>query len=206
VEAAVRHAQWLARQGTRYRLPLLDLALPALQELSPEAQSRFLQSVDALIWADGRLSVSEFALRRILKSVLEPAPKTRPQLRMERLQSQVTEILALLAYAGNANQAVAAAAFQHAAALAPIDGIRELPDKNTVSPKAVDAALEHLAHTAPRFREKLLAACVATAEHDGKITTAESELLRALAQSLDCPAPLFPMEQEISGSPSGLPV
>ncbi|MDR2625476.1 MAG: M48 family metalloprotease, partial [Zoogloeaceae bacterium] len=38
VEAAVRHAQWLARQGTRYRLPLLDLALPALQELSPEAQ------------------------------------------------------------------------------------------------------------------------------------------------------------------------
>ncbi|MDR2678498.1 MAG: M48 family metalloprotease, partial [Zoogloeaceae bacterium] len=53
-EAALRHAQWLARQGTRYRLPLLDLALPALQELSPEAQSRFLQSVDALIWADGR--------------------------------------------------------------------------------------------------------------------------------------------------------
>ncbi|MDR1648590.1 MAG: M48 family metallopeptidase [Zoogloeaceae bacterium] len=199
VAETLRHAQWLAQQGAQYRLPLLDLALPALRELSPEAQSRFLQSVDTLIWADGRLSIAEFTVRRILKSVLEPDSKIRPPLRMERLKPDITHILALLAYAGNADQAAAAAAFHHAAALAPIDGPWEFPDKKAVRPNVVDAALEHLAHTAPHFRKNLLAACVAVTEHDGKITVAEFELLRALAQSLDCPAPLTLMDERTHG-------
>jgi uncharacterized tellurite resistance protein B-like protein len=190
-QAALRQAQWLFRHGERYRLPLLDLALPALRELSPEGRARFLKSVDALIQADGYVSVSEFAIRRILKSVLEPGKKTRASLRLERLKEEIVDILALLAHAGNADREAAAAAFRHAAALAPMlgDGPWEFPERKAARPKAVDTALENLAHAAPRFREKLLAACVAVAEHDGKITLAEAELLRALTQSLDCPAP-----------------
>jgi Zn-dependent protease with chaperone function len=190
-EAALKHAQWLFRQGARHRLPLLDLALPALCELSSGERSRFLKSAEALIRADGHVSISEFAIHRILKSVLEPAQRTRPPFRQERLQQAIIDILAMLAHAGNADREAAAAAFRHAAALVPAlgDGPWEFPDRKTVRPKAVDAALEDLARAAPRFREKLLAACVAVAEHDGKITLAEAELLRAFAQSLDCPAP-----------------
>ncbi|MDR2626023.1 MAG: hypothetical protein LBC37_06790, partial [Zoogloeaceae bacterium] len=60
---------------------------------------------------------------------------------------------------------------------------------STLSAEAIDGALDRLAQAMPRFRQNFLAACVAAVQHDGKITVAESELLRAFAQSLDCPAP-----------------
>jgi hypothetical protein len=66
-----------------------------------------------------------------------------------------------------------------------------LPESEELRPELVEHALSRLAQANPRFREKLLRACVAAVEHDGKITIAESELLHAFAQSLDCPAP-FP--------------
>jgi Zn-dependent protease with chaperone function len=188
-EAALKQAQWLFQQGARFRLPLLDLALPALRELSLEDRKHFLASVDVLIRADGRVCVSEFAICRILKSALNTGEKPRAALHQERLQQEINTILAVLAHAGNADREVAAAAFQHGAACAPTDGPWIFPERKTVRLDVMDATLENLAQTAPRFREKLLAACVAVAEHDGKITQAEAELLRALAQSLNCPAP-----------------
>jgi hypothetical protein len=192
-ETARTRAQWLSRRGARYRLPLLDLALPPLRGIPPEARQRFLALVDTLIRADGHVSASEFALRLILKGVLNPRKVSRASLTQERLNQDITVVLAMLANAGNPDQAAAAAAFDHATALAPSGGPWVFPDKKTLRTKAVEAALDHLAHAAPHFREKLLAACVAVIEHDGKIAIAEAELLRAFAQNLDCPAPpVFP--------------
>jgi Zn-dependent protease with chaperone function len=191
-KTVLARAREILQEGARCRLPLLDLALPSLRELAPEARDRFLAMVDALIQADGRVSASEFALRQILKSVLTPRKVSRASLKLERLNQDITVVLAMLAYVGNVDK-TAAAAFHHAVALAPSDGPWVFPDKKALRPEVMEAALEHLAHATPRFREKLLAACVAVVEHDARITVAEAELLRALAQSLDCPAPpVFP--------------
>jgi hypothetical protein len=65
-----------------------------------------------------------------------------------------------------------------------------LPDKKTLRPETITDALNHLTQASRPFREKFLNACVAAIEHDGKVTLAESELLRAFAQSLDCPVPI----------------
>jgi hypothetical protein len=55
--------------------------------------------------------------------------------------------------------------------------------------RALDGALARLADTAPRLRGEILAACVAAVATDGMVTVAEGELLRAVADSLDCPLP-----------------
>ncbi|GHT85484.1 Zn-dependent protease [Betaproteobacteria bacterium] len=191
--AALTHARWLAAHGPQYRLPLLDLTAPTLREMSPDASQRFLSCIDALIKADGRLSPAEFALRHILKSSLQPCPSRWPSLRLERINTDIALLLAMLARAGNTDQAAMHTAFQYAATLAPTTTPLAFPEPKALRPEAIASALDHLAHAAPRFREKLIKACVAAVEHDGKITVAEAELLRAFAQSLDCPAPpVFP--------------
>ncbi|MDR2112838.1 MAG: M48 family metallopeptidase [Candidatus Accumulibacter sp.] len=189
-ETARARAQWLSRQGARYRLPLLDLALPTLRELAAEERNRFLETVDALIKVDGRVSASEFALRQILKSALNPRRTSRAPIRLEHLNRDIGAVLALLVHVAHPDGTSAAAAFHRAVTLAPTNGPWKFPEPEIPRPKIVEAALDHLARAAPRFREKLLAACVAAIEHDGKITVAETELLRALAQSLDCPVPI----------------
>jgi Zn-dependent protease with chaperone function len=189
--ASDKHAQWLADHSPRVRLPLLDLALPVLRELSAAEIQTFLGCVDALIRADGRLSAVEFALQHILHAVLLPAP-VRPALRLERLDNDVACLLAFLAYAGN-HDAAAATAYRHARDLSPMSVPLALPALKTLRPETIDTALGNLAHASRHFRAKLLDACVAAVEHDGNITVAEAELLRAFAQSLDCPAPpVFP--------------
>ncbi|MDR3323059.1 MAG: hypothetical protein LBS89_02510, partial [Zoogloeaceae bacterium] len=188
-QAAQSHEEWLLAHGSRHRLTLLDLALPALRELPPEAILAFLSSIDMLVKADGRLSASEFALRHILKRALKPYQSRWPSLRLERLNHDIALLLALLARAGNSDKTARIKAFQHAAAQSPASSFLPFPDKKDLTPEAIETALDHLAQAAPRFREKILAACRAAVEHDGKITVEEAELLRAVAQSLDCPAP-----------------
>ena len=187
--ASLNHAQWLAEHGVHFRLPLLDLALPALRELPADERQTFMGSVDALIQADGRLSPSEFAFRQILQTVLLPSP-VRSSLRLERLDTDIACLLAFLAYAGARTEAAASAAYEHASLLSPMSHPSAFPAAKTLRPEAISDALNHLSQASRPFREKFLKSCAAAVEHDGKITPAESELLRAFAQSLNCPAPL----------------
>ncbi|MDR1890536.1 MAG: M48 family metallopeptidase [Zoogloeaceae bacterium] len=187
-EDALAHRQWLAGEDPRKRLSLLDMALPALRELDASARIRCMECVDSLVRADGCLSASEFAFRHILKNTLTPTP-VRASLRLEKLDADIAGLLAFIAYAGNPDETAAAAAYQHALARSPINNLQPFPARKDLRPEQIETALSRLAPANPRFREKLLHACVAAVEHDGKITVAESELLRAFAQSLDCPVP-----------------
>ncbi|MDR0735666.1 MAG: M48 family metallopeptidase [Zoogloeaceae bacterium] len=180
-------AVWLAAHGPRSRLPLLDLALPVLGGFAEPEKQRCLKCANALVRVDGRLSPSELALAHLLKSALG-FPRARRGLRLESLAADVSCLLALLTCAGNPDDVAARAAYRHAITQTPF-GDTPFPGKSMLRPEAIDGALDHLAQSAPRFRQKFLAACVAAVRHDGKITVAESELLRAFAQSLDCPAP-----------------
>ncbi|MDR1349348.1 MAG: M48 family metalloprotease, partial [Zoogloeaceae bacterium] len=184
---------WLTAHGVRSRLPLLDLALPVLGGFAAPDKQCCLECANALVRADGRLSLSELALAHLLKSALG-LPRARHRLRTERLATDVSYLLALLTHAGGSDDAAARAAYRHALTLTSFNDT-PFPEKSDLRPEAVDAALDRLAQATPRFRQHFLAACAATVRHDGKITVAESELLRAFAQSLDCPAPpLLPDE------------
>ena len=57
---------------------------------------------------------------------------------------------------------------------------------------ALDAAFTELAGATPQIRRRVLEAAARTAATDGIIRAAEAELLRAFADALGCPAPLFP--------------
>lgn len=55
----------------------------------------------------------------------------------------------------------------------------------------IDPALSRLAQAVPTIKKNLIDACVRVVGADGVIQESEAELLRAIADTLDCPMPPF---------------
>ncbi len=182
-------AQWLGAADPLVRLPLLDLALPTLLELSPEARVQVVDTTERLIKADGRTSLFEYVMRRLLRDVLEPQRRRAGSVSLRTLQSDTNALLSLLAHAGEENSDRASVSFDAAAAVAPMDGPWEFDRKRRFSARELDRILDHLAATGTPFRRRLVEAAATAVTHDGTVTASEAELLRAVCQALDCPAP-----------------
>jgi hypothetical protein len=60
----------------------------------------------------------------------------------------------------------------------------------------VDASLTRLAQAVSQIKKNVLEACALTVAADGVITELEAEMLRAIADTLDCPMPPFIPPQE----------
>jgi uncharacterized tellurite resistance protein B-like protein len=65
----------------------------------------------------------------------------------------------------------------------------QLLDRGKLAFKRLDGAVDELAGLAPMEKAKLLKACAACVLADKKIEPIEAELLRAIADTLDCPMP-----------------
>src|SRR5262249_60221042 len=99
-----------------FRLPLLDLAMPALRRMSPRQHQAFRAQVEALMSADQRLSLFEYTLRCVLHRHLDaqflPQRQTRPvHSSPQKLAHPVATVLALLAWEGQPEPDQAARAF-----------------------------------------------------------------------------------------------
>ena len=179
------------------RLPLVDVALPALRRLSEPQYRAFRAAVERLIAADAKLNLFEFTLQRVLLRRLEPHfyPARPPAVAYGSLRAvsrQASLLLSILAHAGQAQAERAAQAFAA--------GVRHLADTRAVASLLpfeqcgladLDRALAALVQTAPAMKRKLLEACAATIAFDKRVTIQEGELLRAISDSLDCPMPPF---------------
>jgi uncharacterized tellurite resistance protein B-like protein len=62
----------------------------------------------------------------------------------------------------------------------------------------VDVALTKLNQAVPQIKKNLLNACVQVVAADGVIQEMEAEMLRAVADTLDCPMPPFLQSKEAS--------
>lgn len=182
---------------TAARLPLLDLAIPALRALSPAQHVAFRALLDRLFAADGALDLFEWSLARILRRHLDaaqdgPAPPPRPARSLLDLRAEVATLLSALARAGArgapSEAARAASALDRAADVLHLPGLSLLPAE-ACGAHALDPALEALAALTPLRRRELLAACAACVVADGQVRVEEVELLRAFADGLGCPLP-----------------
>src|SRR5690606_13281130 len=97
-------------------------------------------------------------------------------------------LLSALALSGAASPAEAEQAFIAAMSTfgRALEGLR-LTAREECGLEHVDGALERIASSTPHIRKKVLEAAAAAIIHDGKVLPPEMELLRAVAESLDCP-------------------
>jgi Zn-dependent protease with chaperone function len=193
----VKLAPALEQCPTEARLPLIDLALPALRRLSEPQHRVFRSAVERLIAADAKLSLFEFTLQRVLLRHLEPHfHPTRPPAvaygSLRAVSGQASLLLSILSHAGQAQPERATQAFaQGAQQLADTRAVATLLPFEQCGLGELDRALAELAKASPAMKRKLLEACAAAIAFDKRVTIQEGELLRAIADSLDCPMPPF---------------
>jgi hypothetical protein len=109
---------------------------------------------------------------------------------MQPISDHLALLLSALAYAGRQPREATARAFAEGMAQFGIARGTPAPlPREAVSLAALDRSLDRLAASAPHVKVRVLDACGATISSDGRVTIAEGELLRAIANSLDCPIP-----------------
>jgi len=192
----VRVARMVDACPVESRLPLVDLALPSLRRMSEPQFRRFAAAVGRLMAADARLSLFEFTIQRVLLRHLEshfqrqpPPPSVHGSVAAVARPAGV--LLSALAHAGNPRPEAAAAAFDAARRALGGNGAVALCPPTQCGVDAIGRALTELAQSTPPLKQQLLEACVAAVAHDNRVTVREGELLRAVADSLDCPLPPF---------------
>jgi Zn-dependent protease with chaperone function len=183
--------------GARSRLPLLDLLLPALRELPPQQQEAVRATAGALVAADDRIDMFELALMHVLSRQLAGARRaptaagdTRGGSRLSSLRDEAELVLSAVAWSGAADGAVAGQTFSAgAAAVQRHTGPLSLQPREGLPVDRIDAALGRLRTAAPAARRVFIEACVLIVADDGRIHSQEAELLRAVAEAVDCPMP-----------------
>ena len=180
----------------RLRLPLLELAFPALRR-RPHAQLvAFMRLVERLAEADGEITVFEYVMARLLnreiEDVLRPPRKMVGGKRSLADHAEaVSDLIAIFAHHGQPDDALAADDARAAAveSLAGIETERragEAPDWQG----RLDAVFKELGDLTLNARRELIEALVRSARSDGVIVPAEYELLRLVAGVLRVPLPV----------------
>jgi len=186
------------RIGRGHRLPLADMAMPALKTLSPRQYQAFRRMVQSLVAADEKVTLFEYALHRMLVRHLDGFfDKKKREHKTYRtvhlLEEDVFLLLSTLAWTGHQDRGAAQEAFTQGLAILQVQGAHSVIEKEKCTFQALDAGLEKLGRATPALKKKLLTACVACISHDQWITLEEFEILRAVADSMDLPIPpVFP--------------
>ena len=174
------------------RLPLLDMTLPALRMMSPSQYVDFMRAFAALADADDRHSVFEWALAQVLIRHLKPqyvpikAPITQ-YYNLKGLVQPVSVLMSVMSRVGHGDEWVQPAFEQGRKALKglPI----QLLSESECSLRALHMAMNELKTATAKVRGQLVDACAYAISADGKVTVSEAELLRGIADLLDCPVP-----------------
>jgi hypothetical protein len=163
--------------------------------MSPQQHQVFRTQVEALIHADQKVSLFEYALHCMLAGHLDAAfGKKPPQARYRSaaaLVPQVAMVLSLVAWEGAAQEGEAQAGF--AAGMRSFLGREEpsnrLLPRDKCSLRDFDAALRTLAEAVPAIKRRVVDACAACILANQQVTVRERELLRAISAKLGCPLP-----------------
>ncbi len=183
--------------AARARLPLVNLTLPALRQLSADEFRTFSETLQWLVESDGQIDLFEFALQKIIQRHLASQfGATRRAVvqfySMKPLLPDCAVLLSALAHVGSEDAVAGDKAFREGAPFLRVpEGGVEFLAAEQCGLGAVDAALDRLDQAAPQIKKNLLEACVRVVGADGVIQESEAELLRAIADTLDCPMPPF---------------
>jgi Zn-dependent protease with chaperone function len=177
------------------RLPLVELAVPALRQMTPAQFHDFYRGVEALVQADRKVTLFEYALQRLLirqvvKHFVRVGTPVATITTFPPLVGPTSVVLSALARFGHETPDGVAAAFEAGVRVLEWPGTRfGLAPEGTIGIREIDAALKRLDAAAPSLKKQILEACATCIVVDGRVTVEEGEMLRAVSDSLGCPMP-----------------
>ena len=190
-----------------FRLPVMEMIQASLSELSPQQYQRFRATVIRLVRLDNKTSLFEFVVRHHLLTHLDRRfSVTRPKrVRYEttaKLGKQIEMMLSAFATAS-----VSGSVLEHSEEPDPeqvlasyrlamqVAGFGEAAESKAElkvwEVEQLEDCMQHLHRASHAVKKQFLHAAAVLITYDHEITVAESEFFRAVAESLDCPVPVW---------------
>jgi len=177
------------------RLPLIEIAFPALRRRPAAELVAFMGLIDELIQADGRVEVFEYALARLtarqIEDVLNPKRAAAGgSKKIANFKAEAVDLLMIVAAHGHAGsqQAMAAYTSGHAKLLGTDPA--EQPNLDNWTGR-LDRALKALDLLRMSDKQRMMTALAAVVIHDGRISAREYELVRVICGALHIPLPVI---------------
>ena len=176
------------------RLPLASLAFPTLRLRPRPELATFLDTVHAVVNTDGRVSLFEYCLGRLLevqlRETLDPGRYARFGRRKPGgVRREFAILLAVVAQAGHPHDPDAArrAYLAGMQRVLPRDHLPYAPPAEGAL--ALDEVWDRLDRLDPLAKQVAVEAITDAVSHDGRVSVAEAELLRTICGVLHCPLP-----------------
>jgi len=192
-DLTIQSGKVLETSNPRLRLPLLDSAIPVLQQATVSELQQLFKVLQGLAIVDKRWSLTEFVIYTGLQHRLQPR-MTQPAIAATDTLAPVWQdclmVLAAIARVGHTEPDTIAYAFR--------SGVYQLPGASTqeiltTAPNGnfnqLKSSLERLSSLSAKLKQAIVSACTIIALQDQTITLPESELLWEIATCLDCPLP-----------------
>lgn len=182
------------------RIPIIDMSLTALHELSLDEYNRFKSILHDLMQADQKIDLFEYCLYQIVVRHLEPHFKktSRSPIRyytVNVVRTEVSELLSHLSILGHNDFNEASQAFENAVQVfGKKTKIQFMPAEDFKLEK-IDKALKRLKEAGPQLKKLIVTACANCIMYDKKITAEEYELLRAVCDNMGCPMPALSLSK-----------
>ncbi|TNF86658.1 MAG: hypothetical protein EP300_12845, partial [Gammaproteobacteria bacterium] len=188
-----RYLPELEKLDDRFKLPLLELCVHSLREMSPNQFVQFKTAAHNIIVSDKSVNLREWVIQRFVMQQLDLHFGFRQPARMKHgslaaVSAEVEILLSLITYVEHKDETAAGAAFAAGTGETGLEGLRLLPP-TAFKLERLDSALDELAKLKPLAKPRLLKACVTLIMHDGRATTRGIELVRTISTCLDCPMP-----------------
>ncbi len=184
----------LRRLPVTSKLPLVEIAVPALSMMDEAAFNDFERRLQALAEMDKSISLFEFALlqvvRRQLRRKFNPGHSGASNRNAQSLAPAFFLVLSALVHVEERSEEGNTQTFQAAVKEAPhFLGRGRLLPEDAIEFKNLEGALDQLAGATGELKKEMLSALAHAVVHNGEIGDNELEILRTVALCLDCPLP-----------------
>lgn len=183
------------KNGKReWSLPLAEISIPALRQMSEKQYQQFRENIKQLIEQDQKVSLFEFALEKIVEHRLDKHFKKdkSPEIRhhhFKTLGRELSVVISSLAHISDDEPKKAWKAGVDVIKNAVPEDAVFLPE-DEISLDDVDKALDEIALSANPVKRYLMNSMIHCVLSDDKISHDELELLRAIAEAIGCPIPI----------------
>jgi hypothetical protein len=188
--------------SVEWRLPLLEMSLPALKCMSLEQYRQFKDTLLKITQADQKVDLYEWCIFQVIRHYLDPefvpVKPSRPRYRKPvHVRQQLRTVMSVLAWRGHADDEGPEAAFARGVESVGLYNLQLRPLVEC-SVSEFSRAVTTLADSYPLLKPRLLKGMALCAAHDGKLTAEECEILVAVAAVMDCPVPASVRRQSVS--------
>lgn len=193
--AVLNIKQHLNNIKPEWKLPIVEISIPALKEMSESQFERFRTTITALISADGKVSLFEYALEKIIIHQLEivysgEAESKITHTNLSGLGGEISVLISAIAHETTKNPEDAWNAAIETLDEKPKSGLKFI-EQSECTFDAVDKALEEIGKSSGAVKKLFINAALHSIALDGRSNRNEMEWIRAMAAAIDSPLPLF---------------